>query len=100
MGSLCTNADDRSGIVGDCLVIEGKPGWAYKLGIVVVGFVLGGLGEDSHEGVNSIELIAGDHHEEEDGFPDCKKVIIGWLLFKRGGGRHSGLVQLTPSQGE
>jgi hypothetical protein len=81
----------------------------------MVSFILGGLGEDGREGVYPIELIVGDPHEEgEDGFPDRKKVIVGWLPFKGGGGvmglfkeasdhvrSHSGLVdcQLTTSQG-
>jgi hypothetical protein len=108
--------DNLCGVISNGLVIDRKPGWAYKRGIAMVGFVLGGLGEDDHcEGVYPIELIVGDHHEEgEDGFPDCKKVIVGWLPFKGGEGVmglfeepsdyvgcHSGLVdcQLTPSQG-
>jgi hypothetical protein len=111
MGSLNTNADDCCGIVG-----ERKLGWAHELGIAVLGLVLGNLGEDGHEGVYPIELIVGDYHEEkDDGFPDCKKVIIGQLPFKEGEevlglfkeasdciGHHSGLVdcQSTPSQGD
>ncbi len=51
----------------------------------MVGFILGGLGEDGHEGVYPIELIIGDHHKEgEDGLPDCKKVIVGRLPFRGG----------------
>ncbi len=87
MGSLCTNTDDHCGVFGNCCVVEQKLGRAYKLGIAMVGFVLGGLVEDGHEGVHSIKLIVGDHHEEgEDGFPDCKKVIIGQRSIKGGEG--------------
>jgi hypothetical protein len=51
----------------------------------MIGLLIGGLGENSHEGVYPIELIIGDHHEEGGvGFPDCKKVIIGRLPFKGG----------------
>jgi hypothetical protein len=62
-----------------------------------------------------IELIVGDYLEEgEDGLPDHKKVIVGWLPFKGGKGvvglfeeasdcigHHDGLVdcKLTPSEG-
>jgi hypothetical protein len=113
MGSFHTNTDNHNGVIGDPLVIEQKPGQAYKLSIAVVGHVLCSLGEDGHEGVYPIELIVGDHHEEGGGgFPDCKKVIVSQFPFKRGGGimvlfeeasdcigRHNGLIdcQLTPS---
>jgi hypothetical protein len=51
-----------------------------------------GSGEDGREGVYPIELIVGDHHEEgEDGFPDCKNVMIGRLPFKGGGSSHGPL---------
>ncbi len=55
----------------------------------------GSLGEDGREGVYPIELIIGDHHEEgEDGFLDCKKVIVSWFPFKGGGGV-MGLVEVV-----
>jgi hypothetical protein len=115
MGSLRTNADDHLGIIGNHLVVERQLGRAYKIGIAMVGFVIGGLAEDGRKGVYLIELIVGDHHEEgEYGFPDYKKVNVGRLPFKGGEevmglieeasdhvGRHDGLVdyQLTPSEG-
>ena len=37
------NADDRHGIVGDVLVIEGKAGGSDEFSIAVVGVVLDGL---------------------------------------------------------
>jgi hypothetical protein len=49
MGCLGVNMDDNHGIVGNVLVIEGGAGRPDKLGIAMVGFVLGGLHEDGHE---------------------------------------------------
>ena len=48
------------------------------------GFVLGSLHEDGREGVDSIQLVVGNDHEE--GKPDGKQVVIRWFPFKRGKG--------------
>ena len=43
---------------------------AYKFG-TMVGFVLDSLGEDGCEGVNFVQLVIADDHEQwEKGFPD------------------------------
>ncbi len=42
------NTDDGRGIIGNVLVLEGEPGRPDKLGIAMVGFVLGGLRKDGH----------------------------------------------------
>jgi hypothetical protein len=82
MGSLRTNVNNHRGVVGDLLVVELERGWVYKFG-TVVGFVLDGLGEDGHEGVNPIQLVIGDYHEKgEKGLPNGEQVIIGQLPFE------------------
>ncbi len=51
----------------------------------VVSFVLDSLGEDSCEGVNSVQLVVGNNHEQWDkGFPDGLEVIVRLLTFKGG----------------
>ncbi len=84
MGSLCPHAHNCCGIVVNQLVVEWETGWAYKFG-TVIGFVLDGLGEDGHEGVNPVQLVVGDDHEKgEKGLPDGKQVVVGWLPFEGG----------------
>ncbi len=63
MGGLCTNANNCRGIISDCLVIEWETSRAYEFG-TTVSFVLDSLGEDGREGVNSIQLVIGDDHEQ------------------------------------
>ncbi len=53
MGRLCTDTDDCRGVVGNVFIVEGEAAGAYKFGIAMVGFVLGGIPEDGHEGVDS-----------------------------------------------
>jgi hypothetical protein len=92
VGSLLTNLNDCHGVGSDCLVVEWETNQAYKLG-TLVGFVLDSLGEDGCEGVNSIQLVIGDDHEQwEKGFMDGQEVIIGRLPFK-GGERVMGLFE-------
>jgi hypothetical protein len=70
VGSLRTDANDCHGIVSNCLVVEWETSWAYKFG-AMVGFVLNSLSEDGREGVNPIQLVVGDDHEQwEKGFLD------------------------------
>jgi hypothetical protein len=70
MGRLCTNVNDCRGVVSNHLVVEWETSQAYKFG-TMVGFVLHILGEDGHEGVNPIQLVVGDDHEQwEKGFLD------------------------------
>jgi hypothetical protein len=53
----------------------------------MVGFVLGGLGEDGHKGMGSPQLVVGDDHEERKKFPLVgEQVVAGWFPFKGGGG--------------
>jgi hypothetical protein len=87
MGSLCLNVDDCYGIVGDVFVVEGEADGPDKLGVAMVGFVLGGIHEDGREGMGSFQLVIPDDHEQwEKGLPDCKQVVIGWLPFEGGEG--------------
>jgi hypothetical protein len=70
VGSLRTNANNCHGVVSDCRVVEWETSQAYKF-CTMVGFVLDSLGEDGCEGVNSVQLVVGDDHEQwEKGFPD------------------------------
>ncbi len=49
VGGLGVNMDDSHGIVGNVPVVEGETGRPDKLGVTMVGFVLGGLHEDGRE---------------------------------------------------
>jgi hypothetical protein len=70
VGSLCTHMNDCCGIVSGRLVVEWKMSREYKFD-TMVGFILDSLGEDGCEGVNSVQLVVGDDHEQwEKGFPD------------------------------
>ncbi len=70
VGGLRTNANDCHGIVSNCLVVEWETSRAYKFG-TMVSFILDSLGEDGHEGVNPVQLVIRDDHEQwEKGFPD------------------------------
>ncbi len=87
MGCLCTNSDDCRGVVGDVFIVERKAGGTYEFGVAMFGFVLDGLREDGREGVDSIQLIIwNDHEEGKERFPDGKQVVIRWFPFKRGKG--------------
>jgi hypothetical protein len=70
VGGLCANANNRRGIVSNHLVVEWETSRAYKFG-TMVRFVLDSLGEDGCEGVNPVQLVIGDDHEQwEKGFLD------------------------------
>ncbi len=85
MGGLHTNVNDFHGIVSDRLVVEWEMSRAYEFGMV--GFVLDSLGENGREGVNPIQLVIGDDHEQwEKGFLDGQEVIVGQLPFEGGEG--------------
>ena len=59
----------------------------YELVAAMFGFVLDGLREDGREGVDSIQLVVGNDHEEgKKCFPDGKQVVIHWFPFERGKG--------------
>jgi hypothetical protein len=84
LGSLHTNANNCCGVISDCLVVEWETSRAYKFD-TMVGFVLDSLGEDGCKGVNSVQLVVGDDHEQwEKGFLDGLEVIVGWLPFEGG----------------
>ena len=84
MGGLCGNLDDSRGIVGNILFVEGEARRPDKLGAAMVGFVLGGLHEDGHKGMNPFQLVIRDDHQKgEKGLPDCKQVVFGRLPFER-----------------
>jgi hypothetical protein len=70
VGSLPMTTNDCRGVVSNCLVIERATSRVYKFG-TMVGSVLDSLGEAGCEGVNSIQLVIGDDHEQwEKGFLD------------------------------
>jgi hypothetical protein len=50
---LGANADNGRGIIGDVPVVEGETGKPDELDTAMVGFVLGSLCEDGHEGMDS-----------------------------------------------
>jgi hypothetical protein len=86
VGSLLTNLNNCHGVGSNCLVVEWEMSRAYKF-CAMVGFVLDSLGEDSCEGVSSIQLVIGDDHEQwEKGFTDGQEVIVGWRPFEGGEG--------------
>jgi hypothetical protein len=87
MGRLCTNPDDRRGVIGDVFIVEREANGTYECVVAMFGFVLGDFREDSREGVDSIQLVVGNDHEEgKQRFPDGKQVIIRWFPFERGKG--------------
>jgi len=87
MGRFCTNSDDCRGVVGDVFIIEGEVGGTYKFLVAMVSLVLGGLREDGHEGMNTLQLIIINDHEDRDKLlSDDEEVIIGWLPFEGGEG--------------
>jgi hypothetical protein len=97
MGGLCSNADNCRGIVGNVFVVEGVADGPDELGIVMVGFVLGGIHKDGREGMRSLQLVKQDDHEQwEKGLPDCKQVIISWLPFEGG----EGVIRLFEEAGD
>jgi hypothetical protein len=70
VGGLRTNASNCHGIISNRLVVEWEMSWVYKFG-TMFGFLLDSLSEDAREGVNSVQLVVGDDHEQwEKGFPD------------------------------
>jgi hypothetical protein len=70
VGSLRTNANNRCGVVSNSLVVEWETSRVYKFG-TMVGFVFDSLGENGREGVNPVQLVVGDDHEQwEKGFLD------------------------------
>jgi hypothetical protein len=84
MGGLHINANNCCAVVSNRLVVECETSRAYKFGIMV-SFVLDSLGEDGREGVNLIQLVVGDDHEQwEKGFLDGQEVFVGWLPFEGG----------------
>jgi len=64
VGRLCTHSDDSRGIVGDVFIVEREAGGTYELVVAMFGFVLDSLHEDGREGVDSIQLVVGNDHEE------------------------------------
>jgi hypothetical protein len=87
MGRLCMDTDNCRGIVGDVFIEEGEAAGAYEFGIAMGGFLLGGICEDGHEGMDFFQLVVRNYHEErEKTLLDGKEVIIGWLPFKGGEG--------------
>ncbi len=67
MGSLHTNANNCCGVISNRLVAEWEMSWAYNFG-AMVDFLLDSLGEDGCEGVNSVQLVIGDDHEQWAGW--------------------------------
>jgi hypothetical protein len=97
VGGLVTNTDNGHCIIGNVLVVEGEAGRLDKLGAAMVGFVLGGLCKDGHEGMDSQSLVIwNDHENGEKGLPDGKQVVVGWLPFNGG----EGIVGLFEKMGD
>jgi len=63
VGSLCTNTDDCRGVIGNVFIMEGEGG-SYKFVVAMFSFVLSSICEDGREGMDSIQLVVGDDHEE------------------------------------
>ncbi len=97
MGRLSSNSDNCRGVVGDVFVVERKAGGTYEFGGAMFGFVLDGLHEDGREGVDSIQLIIwNDHEEGKERFPDGKQIVIRWFPFKR----RKGVIRLFEETGD
>jgi hypothetical protein len=63
---LSANANDRSGVVRDCAVVEGETGGDDEAFPAMVSGVPRGLREDSHEGVDPPKQIEGDLHQDRE----------------------------------
>ena len=48
----------------DVFFVERKAGRTYELVVAMFGFVFDGLREDGREGVDAIQLVIGNDHEE------------------------------------
>jgi hypothetical protein len=59
-----TNADNCCGFVGDVFIVEGESSGTDNFFAAMVNFVLGGLREDGREGMDSLQLVIRDDHEE------------------------------------
>jgi hypothetical protein len=59
-----TNADYCCGFVGDVFIVEGESSGTDNFFAAMVNFVLGGLCEDGREGMDSLQLVIRDDHEE------------------------------------
>ena len=78
MGRFCMNSDDCRGIVCNFCIVEGESGGTYELLVAMVGLVLGGLCEDGREGINTLQLVIINDHEDRDKLLlDGEEVIIG-----------------------
>jgi hypothetical protein len=87
VGQLCTHLDSCQGIVGNGIIVERKVSGMKDFFVAMVGLVLGGLREDGHKGMGSLQLVIGDDHEERKKFPpDGKQVVAGWFPFAGGEG--------------
>jgi len=87
MGRFCMNSDDCRGIIVDVFIVEGEAGGTYKFLVAMVGLVIGGLREDGREGMNTLQLVIINDHEDRDKLlSDGEEVIIGWLSFEGGEG--------------
>jgi len=64
VGRLCTNSDDCCGAVGEVFIVEREAGGTYELVVAMFGFVLDGVRDDGREGVDAIQLVIGNDHEE------------------------------------
>jgi hypothetical protein len=53
VGGLGTNRDNGRDVVGNVPILKGEAGRPDELGGAMVGFVLGSLHEDGHEGMDS-----------------------------------------------
>jgi hypothetical protein len=83
VGCLCTNSDDCHGVVGDGIIVEREAFGTYIFVVAMVGFVLGGLGEDGYKGIGSPKLVVGDDHEERKKCsPDGEQIVVGWFPFE------------------
>ena len=97
MGCLCTNSYDCCGVIGNGIIVERETFGTHKFVVAMVGFLLGGLGEDGHKGIGSPQLVVGDDHERrKKSLLDGDQVVIGWFPFKRG----KGLVGLFEEAGD
>ena len=83
MGRFCMNSDDCRGVIVDVFIVEGEAGGTYEFLVAMVGLVLGDLCEDGHEGMNTLQLVIINDHEDRDKLlSDGEEVIIGWLPVK------------------
>ena len=82
MGRLCANGKDRGGIVLDAAVLEREADRALEGVAAILSGIPHTLCDEGHEEGDSLELIVGDLHEDqEERLLDGQEIVVRGLSF-------------------